>query len=136
MEHGASDDLDKTKEKLRSKQKNSVRCTAICALLATISTVMGAFAALTVQWCWSENLINLYWSFWILISVGSCIAMIGIAISHYFHLNEHDHPPWNIALGTPVLVIAGIGTVFHTTFNKLLGRSASKEEVEENTGIS
>jgi uncharacterized protein YjeT (DUF2065 family) len=54
---------------------------------------------------------NFYWGFWNLIQVGSCIAMVGIAAKGYYSLSDldHTHPPWSIALGMLVLVLAGLG---------------------------
>jgi hypothetical protein len=83
--------------------------TSVCAVLAVISTIVEAFAVLALEYCDGENLTQFYWAFWGLIQVGACIALIGLAVYHIRSLNDKDHPPWMIALGTPVLVIAGLG---------------------------
>jgi hypothetical protein len=52
-----------------------------------------------------------YWSFWTLIQVGSLIAILGISVSQGYCLVGKEGPPWNVALGTPVLVLAALGHV-------------------------
>jgi hypothetical protein len=89
----------------------TVAITSVCALLGTVATIMEAFAALTLQYCDGEDLMQFYWSFWALLQVGSVIALIGLAVYHLYSLTDKDHPPWMIALGTPVLVIAGLGHI-------------------------
>lgn len=87
----------------------TVAITSICAMLAIVASVMEALACLTLQFCDGEDLVQFYWSFWALLQIGSVIALIGLAVYHIYSLNDKDHPPWMVALGTPVLVIAGLG---------------------------
>ena len=70
---------------------------------------MEAFAAFSIQFCDGEDLMMLYWGFWTLLQVGSLIAIFGIMLNQWYTLREKEHPPWNVALGTPVLVIAALG---------------------------
>ena len=100
----------------------TVAITSVCALLGTVATIMEAFAALTLQYCDGEDLMQFYWSFWALLQVGSVIALIGLAVYHLYSLNDKDHPPWMIALGTPVLVLAGLGHLLVLAILALLRR--------------
>jgi len=70
---------------------------------------MEAFAAFSIQFCDGEGLMMLYWGFWTLIQVGSLIAIFGIMLNQWYSLGDKEHPPWNVALRTPVLVIAALG---------------------------
>lgn len=105
------EDLLQKQRDLEKRQYMTVAITSICAILATVATVMEALACLTLQYCDGEDLMQFYWSFWALLQIGSVIALIGLAVYHIYSLNDKDHPPWMIALGTPVLVIAGLGHI-------------------------
>jgi hypothetical protein len=71
--------------------------------------IFSALAGLHIEFCDNEDLIFFYWSFWTLIQVGSLIAILGISVNLCYGLGERQGPPWNVALGTPVLVIAALG---------------------------
>lgn len=45
--------------------------------------------------------------------------MIGIFTNHYYSMNDREHPPWNIALGTPVLVITTFGHMIKGALRKI-----------------
>lgn len=79
---------------------------------------MEAYALLALQFCDGEDLMSLYWSTWMMIQVGSLIAMVGIILAMCHSLKESKHPPWALALGTPVLVIAGFLHLFHNCTKK------------------
>ncbi|RFU80396.1 hypothetical protein TARUN_1862 [Trichoderma arundinaceum] len=79
---------------------------------------MEAFTLLALQFCDGENLMSLYWSTWTMIQVGSLIAMMGIILAMAHSLRNRRHPPWALALGTPVLVIAGLLHLIHDCTKK------------------
>jgi len=56
----------------------------------------------------------LYWAFWTLIQGGSLIAIFSVVLNQWYDLREKEHPPWNVALGTTVLVIAAIGNAWQS----------------------
>jgi hypothetical protein len=121
------EDLDHRKNILRKRQYKTVAITSVCAVLGVVATVVEALAILAHQYCDGEDLTQFYWAFWSLISVGACIALIGLAIYHIYSLNDKDHPPWMIALGTPVLVIAGLGHLLVLGILALLRRFLGTE---------
>lgn len=43
---------------------------------------------------------------WGIIQIGTLIAIFGVTFHQWASLREQEPPPWNIALGTPILVIA------------------------------
>lgn len=80
--------------------------------LSLAIAVLECFLLLTLQFCDQEPLNSLYWSTWTVLQVGAVVAIFGIAL-HTRHLVEgRRHPPWALALGTPVLVVAGLGNYF------------------------
>lgn len=52
---------------------------------------------------------HLYWGFWSVLQVGSIIAILGVVLHISMSLINIPKPSWGIALGTPVLVFAGLG---------------------------
>lgn len=84
----------------------------IGGLIACIFGVLAAFTLLTLQFCDNEPLASLYWSTWTVLVVGGIVAIFGIGL-HIRHLIKSSRlPPWALALGTPVLVVAGLGHYF------------------------
>ncbi|KAK4082729.1 uncharacterized protein Triagg1_1619 [Trichoderma aggressivum f. europaeum] len=57
-----------------------------------------------------------------MIQVGSLIAMMGIILAMAHSLRNRQHPPWALALGTPVLVIAGLLHLIHDCTKKRVKR--------------
>jgi hypothetical protein len=70
----------------------------------------------------------LYWGFWTLIQVGSLIAIVGIMINLWYSLGEKENPPWIVALGTPVLVIAALGHAWQNCVRTAWRRWTGKAE--------
>jgi hypothetical protein len=85
----------------------------ICVLVSTGLIVCEVYALMALQFCEGEDLISLYWSTWTMIQVGSNIAMLGIILALCHSFRDFRHPPWALALGTPVLVIAGLLHLLH-----------------------
>ncbi|OAA49224.1 hypothetical protein ISF_09436 [Cordyceps fumosorosea ARSEF 2679] len=95
----------------RKLQKRLRLCICICTccvLASTVIVVMEAYALLALQFCDGEDLMSLYWSTWTMIQVGSLIAIVGVILAMIHSLRNKQHPPWALAMGTPVLVIAGL----------------------------
>lgn len=73
-----------------------------------------AVAGLNITFCHAEDLIMFYWGpFWLL-SVGTLIATWGLFLSQTIGDTFGEEPAWNVALGTPVLVVAGIQHYIHS----------------------
>lgn len=97
------------------------RCLIICAVyscLSVVAVVMEVYALMALQFCDGEDLMSLYWSTWTMLQVGALIAIFGILLSVFNGLRGNKNPPWALALGTPVLVVAGVGHAFHGALRK------------------
>lgn len=81
----------------------------ICAFIAMACAILEVFCILTLQFCDREPLISLYWSTWTVLQVGGVVAIFGISLHIRHMIKGRKHPPWALALGTPVLVVAGLG---------------------------
>ncbi|KAI0388069.1 hypothetical protein F5Y04DRAFT_16953 [Hypomontagnella monticulosa] len=114
---GFSEDVFRKKVKL-----GLVWCT-ILFLTAAVLLVMEVFALLALQFCDGEDLMSLYWSTWTMLQLGSEMAILGINLALWHHLSNVRMPLWALALGTPVLVVAGFGHVIHVVFRKLYKRA-------------
>ncbi|KAK4229533.1 hypothetical protein QBC38DRAFT_508142 [Podospora fimiseda] len=127
-----SGDLDKLQDiepGSREYRNRMKKCFYICSLYAAISVVavvMEVFALMALQFCDGEDLMSLYWSTWTMLQVGSLIAVFGILLSVSNSLRGRKNPPWALALGTPVLVVAGIGHAFHHAVRKRAGKIRSR----------
>lgn len=71
--------------------------------------VLECFVIMTLQFCDQEPLASLYWSTWTVLQVGAVVAIFGIALHTRHMIRGRRPPPWALALGTPVLVVAGLG---------------------------
>ncbi|KAK7424620.1 hypothetical protein QQZ08_008503 [Neonectria magnoliae] len=97
-----------------------------CVAVSTAIVIMEAYAIMALQFCDGEDLISLYWSTWTMIQVGSLIAMVGIILALLNSLNNRRHPPWALALGTPVLVIAGLLHLIHSCTRQRIKKQMQK----------
>lgn len=94
------------------RQKLIVRCywiSVVAGLLSLGITVLECFVLMTLQFCDQEPLASLYWSTWTVLQVGAVVAILGIALHTRHMIRGRRPPPWALALGTPVLVVAGLG---------------------------
>ncbi|KAF4595984.1 hypothetical protein GQ602_001597 [Ophiocordyceps camponoti-floridani] len=98
----------------------------LCVAVSTVVVIMEAFALLALQFCDGEDLMSLYWSTWTMIQVGALIAMSGIVLALVHSLRDSKHPPWALAMGTPVLVIAGVLHLFHQVTKKNINKIRRK----------
>jgi hypothetical protein len=93
---------------------------------------MEIFALFNVEYCYGEDLTQLYWGFWSVLQVGSNIAIFGVMLQLWIVLADVDSPSWAVALGTPVLVFAALGWIFGQISKgicrKVLGREVDDTE--------
>ncbi|TQV96759.1 hypothetical protein IF1G_03999 [Cordyceps javanica] len=120
--------------KLRKRLRLCIGICTGCVLVSAVIVIMEAYALLALQFCDGEDLMSLYWSTWTMIQIGSLIAVIGVILAMIHTLRNKRHPPWALALGTPVLVIAGLlHMCFYSTKARLrrLSRKSSTEAETE-----
>jgi uncharacterized BrkB/YihY/UPF0761 family membrane protein len=118
--HGKHHPEDKPEIKLKQRHWR-IYCvigTTIAAFLVIGCVIFEAFAGCALTYCSKHKLIWFYWGMWTLTQVGSLIAIIGVAVHQWACLGEHSTPPWNVALGTPILVITGIAHITGSWFAK------------------
>ncbi|KAI0484868.1 hypothetical protein GGR56DRAFT_47551 [Xylariaceae sp. FL0804] len=96
----------------RRKLRRALACSAATFLVAAVLIVMEVYALLALQFCDGEDLMSLYWATWTAFQLGAEIAILGVILALWHHLRDIRHPLWALALGTPVLVVAGFGHVF------------------------
>ncbi|GKT42280.1 uncharacterized protein ColSpa_02461 [Colletotrichum spaethianum] len=89
---------------------------------------MEVFTLMALQFCDGEDLMSLYWSTFTMIQVGSLIAVCGVILALVHQLRQRKHPPWALALGTPVLVIAGLFHYFHTCMVRRVKKASSSRK--------
>lgn len=87
-------------------------------VVGLVITILEAFVLLALQFCDEEPLASLYWSTWTVLQVGAVVAMFGITLHVRHMIKGRRHPPWALALGTPVLVVAGLGHYFQGKLKK------------------
>ena len=57
-------------------------------------------------------MVFLFWA-WGQLGIGVPCAIVGILLIQVFHLKfSYDIPTWTLAMGTPVLVLAGLLSLF------------------------
>ncbi|PFH59001.1 hypothetical protein XA68_12930 [Ophiocordyceps unilateralis] len=117
----------------RALQK-AVMADVICVAVSTVVVIMEAFTLLALQFCDGEDLMSLYWSTWTMIQVGALIAMVGIVLALVHSLRDSKHPPWALAMGTPVLVIAGFLHLFHQVTKKNIKKIRRKGSTSASEG--
>ncbi|KAI2615555.1 hypothetical protein GGS26DRAFT_597183 [Hypomontagnella submonticulosa] len=107
----------------RNKVKLGLVWCTILFLVAAVLLVVEVFALLALQFCDGEDLMSLYWATWTMLQLGSSIAILGIDLALWHHLSNVRMPLWALALGTPVLVVAGFGHVIHIVLRKFYKRA-------------
>ncbi|OIW34492.1 hypothetical protein CONLIGDRAFT_626506 [Coniochaeta ligniaria NRRL 30616] len=107
------------------------QCMLVCsiyALISVVAVVFEVFALMALQFCDGEDLMALYWSTWTVMQIGSLIAIFGVLLAVFHTIRGRKHPPWALALGTPVLVVAGLGHIIqgalHKKVKSVRGRSS------------
>ncbi|KAI1482310.1 hypothetical protein F4774DRAFT_308994 [Daldinia eschscholtzii] len=100
-----------------------------CTLLFSIAAVflvIEVFALLALQFCDGEDLMALYWATWTMLQLGSEIAILGVVLALWHHLSNIRLPLWALALGTPVLVVAGFGHVIQIALRMFFKRARAR----------
>ncbi|KAI1386738.1 uncharacterized protein F4822DRAFT_325399 [Hypoxylon trugodes] len=115
----------------RRKLKSSLAWCTSLFLVAAVLLVIEVFALLALQFCDGEDLMSLYWSTWTMLQLGSEIAILGIVMALWHNLCNFKLPLWTLALGTPVLVVAGIGHVIHVAFRMLFKKAKAKRQARK-----
>jgi uncharacterized BrkB/YihY/UPF0761 family membrane protein len=124
-------DAIELKKRHHRRRLEAVIITTVCFLAAAGCVALEGLAGTALNYCQQHKVINFYWAMWGLTQVGSLIAILGVTIHQWASLREHSTPPWNIALGTPILVItAGAWIVGSWIRKKLHGFAGTKEEIE------
>ncbi|KAI1798824.1 hypothetical protein F4811DRAFT_569109 [Daldinia bambusicola] len=100
-------------------------CTLLFSL-AAVFLVIEVFALLALQFCDGEDLMALYWATWTMLQLGSEIAIVGVVLALWHHLSNIRLPLWALALGTPVLVVAGFGHVIQTALRMVFKRARAR----------
>jgi hypothetical protein len=98
--------LQALEAKKTKSHERVVLASILCFLTAVPCIIIEAFAGMAITFCHKEDVPFLYWGVFFLLSVGSLIAVMGLSFGI---MCSSRRPPWNLSLGTPVLVIAGLG---------------------------
>lgn len=99
--------------------KKCLGYTLTCFTIAAVSVSMQALALICLVDCHGEDLAFIYVSVWTLLGVGTSMAMLGAALSQAIWLTQLDQPAYNVAMGTPVLVVSAIGHVCYTSAQRM-----------------
>lgn len=121
-------------EELRARDRERVRllkhcfwfCLG-CGFISLVVVIMEAFVIMALQFCDGEPIVSLYWATWTMLSVGGLIAIWGICLHVRHMITGKKHPPWALALGTPVLVVAGLGHYFQGKVRRSRAARSIKE---------
>lgn len=118
--------LSKSKAKHRRTQIRCIYVSFLCFIVALFCTVFEAFAAFSLGFCHKSDMAFLYSSFWKLLQVGSTIAIFGIVLAQLWSFMGRESLPVNVAIGTPVLIIAWLGVAFEYLFKAWLSAATIK----------
>lgn len=108
------------------------RCLIVCffcLFTAIVANVMEIYALMALQFCEGEDLMSLYWSTWTTLQLTSNIGIVGIFLAVIHSYRGRKHPPWSLALGTPITVISGIAHLMHSAIK----RRVERRKVEKDT---
>ena len=76
-------------------RRKMMHCMCVCSLYALVSSVAIVFevyALLAMQFCEGEDLMAMFWSSWMVLQVGSEVAILGILLAVYHTMRGHKHP--------------------------------------------
>jgi len=117
-------------EAKKQEHKRSVRwClinTGLCLIFATACNVFQVLSIISLQHCWHEDLLGLYWPLWTLLGLGSTVAMLGVVVNQIYGLLEHELPGFSVGMGTPVLVVCAIVHLLWSVAAKKMNERRSK----------
>ena len=123
-------------EVFRQKLKRALVATLFIFLVSAAVIVIETFCLLALQFCDGEDLMSLYWSTWTMMQVGSQIAIGGVVLALWHSLCNVKHPIWALAMGTPVLVVAGLGHVISLCLHKMYKKAKAKHKARSTRSIS
>ncbi|RKF57334.1 hypothetical protein OnM2_075011 [Erysiphe neolycopersici] len=129
-----SEDIAKSQEHLLRVRRTRVKylsLVSLCAVIGIFSCVLECFAILNIQYCVGEDLMQLYWSLWSILQVGSNIAILGVILQFWIILGDVETPSWAVALGTPVLVFAALAFLLKELWKKGLARIFNKHDKQD-----
>lgn len=121
------------KKKHEKQRLATVIVTTVTFALAGVNVALEAIAGVALNWCHQHPYINFYWAVWGLLQVGTLLAICGVTVHHWASLKDKDLPPWNVALGTPVLIVAAMCHALESQCIKLwrrLRKSPVEDEIE------
>ncbi|KAI1417005.1 hypothetical protein F5Y13DRAFT_103175 [Hypoxylon sp. FL1857] len=129
---------DYYEDRFRKKLKTSLAWCTVLFLVAAVFLVIEVFALLALQFCDGEDLMSLYWATWTMLQLGSEIAILGIDLALWHHLSNVRSPLWALALGTPVLVVAGLGHLIHIALRAFYKKAKARTQTHKtrNDGAS
>jgi len=136
LERGATAaEIKEQKKEVRRIRRHQLGIVSLCLILSATAAVFECFALFNIEFCDGEDLMQLYWGFWSVLQVGSNIAILGVMVQFWIVLSDHETPSWAVALGTPVLVFAALGFVFHSigaqTWDRCRGKRPQAQEAED-----
>jgi hypothetical protein len=65
---------------------------SLYALVSSVAIVFEVYALLAMQFCEGEDLMAMFWSSWMVLQVGSEVAILGILLAVYHTMRGHKHP--------------------------------------------
>ncbi|KAI1658374.1 hypothetical protein F4813DRAFT_47188 [Daldinia decipiens] len=120
-------------DEFRRRVKIGLAWCTLLFLIAAVLLVIEVYALLALQFCDGEDLMALYWSTWTTLQLGSEIAILGVVLSLWHHLSNVQLPLWALALGTPVLVVAGIGHAIQAACRMFYNRVRARRRARRDT---
>lgn len=133
------EDITKTQEHHLRVRRTRVKYLSVVSLFAVTGVfcaVLECFAIFNIEYCVGEDLVQLYWSLWSILQVGSNIAIFGVILQFWIQLGDVETPSWAVALGTPVLVFAALAFLLKELWKKASARIFSKNNKQhEDTNV-
>ncbi|KAI0852778.1 hypothetical protein F5Y00DRAFT_272425 [Daldinia vernicosa] len=120
-------------DKFRRRVKIGLAWCTLLFLIAAVILVVEVFALLALQFCDGEDLMALYWATWTMLQLGSEIAILGVVLALWHHLSNVRLPLFALALGTPVLVVAGFGHVIQIALRMFYDRARARTRTRRDT---
>ncbi|KAK1972692.1 hypothetical protein LY78DRAFT_238706 [Colletotrichum sublineola] len=121
----AVSELPATDAKRKRAIKRCIWFNLLCVCVSLATVIMEVFMLMALQFCDGEDLMSLYWSTFTMVQVGSLMAVCGIILALVHQLRQRKNPPWALALGTPVLVIAGLFHYMHMCMTRRMKKATT-----------
>ena len=124
------DVIQDTKKNHKKIAKRCLWKTGVISMVAIAAVIMLTLTIVNLQYCHKEPLLPLYWALVTLIGFGSCVAMKGVIVNQIYGLRGHEFPGYNMAMGTPVLVISATAHLIKKEFDDWRRKGKSKNDEE------